>query len=108
MKEKNLDELKLELEELNEKIEDKRLEIKRLEKVQGRKKQFFDNTLNLEKILSDYIIDTNYIYENSNDESKKTMLPILKSLHSNLEIILKNIEYKINEIRDKNNVVEMK
>ena len=103
MKEKNLDELKLELEELNEKIEDKRLE-----KVQGRKKQFFDNTLNLEKILSDYIIDTNYIYENSNDESKKTMLPILKSLHSNLEIILKNIEYKINEIRDKNNVVEMK
>lgn len=49
MKEKNLDELKLELEELNEKIEDKRLEIKKLEKVQGRKKQFFDNTLNLEK-----------------------------------------------------------
>lgn len=38
MKEKNLDELKLELEELNEKIEDKRLEIKKLEKVQGRKK----------------------------------------------------------------------
>ena len=29
MKEKNLDELKLELEELNEKIEDKRLEIKK-------------------------------------------------------------------------------
>lgn len=108
MKEKNLDELKLELEELNKKIEDKRLEIKRLEKIQGRKKQFFDNTLNLEKILSDYIIDTNYIYENSNDESKKTMLPILKGLHSNLEIALKNIEYKINEIRDKNNVVEMK
>lgn len=53
MKEKNLDELKLELEELNEKIEDKRLE-----KIQGRKKQFFDNTLNLEKILSDYIIDS--------------------------------------------------
>ena len=108
MKEKNLDELKLELEELNEKIEDKRLEIKRLEKIQGRKKQFFDSTLNLEKILSDYIIDTNYIYDNSNDESKKTMLPILKRLHSNLDIVLKNIEYKINEIKDKNNVVEMK
>lgn len=108
MKEKNLDELKLELEELNEKIEDKRLEIKKLEKVQGRKKQFFDSTLNLEKILSDYIIDTNYIYDNSNDESKRTMLPILKRLHSNLDIALKNIEYKINEIRDKNNVVEMK
>ena len=107
MKEKNLDELKLELEELNKKIEDKRLEIKRLEKIQGRKKQFFNNTLNLEKILSDYIIDTNYIYDNSNDESKKTMLPILKGLHSNLEIILKNIEYKINEIKDKNNVVNM-
>ena len=41
MKEKNLDELKLELEELNEKIEDKRLEIKRLEKIQGRKKQCY-------------------------------------------------------------------
>ena len=40
MKEKNLDELKLELEELNEKIEDKRLEIKRLEKVQGKKNNF--------------------------------------------------------------------
>ena len=36
MKEKNLDELKLELEELNEKIEDKRLE-----KIQGRKKTIF-------------------------------------------------------------------
>ena len=36
------------------------------------------------------------------------MLPILKGLHSNLEITLKNIEYKINEIRDKNNTVEMK
>ena len=41
MKEKNLDELKLELEELNEKIEDKRLEIKKLEKVQGRQKTIF-------------------------------------------------------------------
>lgn len=50
MKVKNLDELKLELKELNQKIEDKRLEIKRLE----------------------------------------------------------NIEYKINEIRDKNNIVEIK
>ncbi len=108
MKEKNLDELKLELKELNKKLEDKRLEIKRLENIQGRKKEFFDKTLNLEKMLSDYLIDTNYIYDNSNDESKKTMLPILKGLHSNLEIALKNIEYKINEIRDKNNVVEIK
>ena len=58
MKEKNLDELKLELEELNEKIEDKRLEIKKLEKVQGRKKHFFDKTLNLEKMLSDYLMRT--------------------------------------------------
>lgn len=36
------------------------------------------------------------------------MLPILKRLHSNLDIALKNIEYKINEIRDKNNVVEIR
>ena len=107
MKEKNLDELKSELKELDKKIEDKRLEIKRLENIQGRKKHFFDKTLNLEKMLSDYLIDTNYIYDNSNDESKKTILPILKGLHSNLEIILKNIEYKINEIKDKNNVVNM-
>ena len=39
---------------------------------------------------------------------KKTMLPILKGLHSNLEITLKNLEYKINEIKDKNNIVEIK
>ena len=107
MKEKNLDDLKSELKELDKKIEDKRLEIKRLENIQGRKKHFFDKTLNLEKMLSDYLIDTNYIYDNSNDETKKTMFPILKGLHSNLEIILKNIEYKINEIKDKNNVVNM-
>ena len=58
MKEKNLDELKLELKELDKKIEDKRLEIKRLENIQGRKKEFFDKTLNLEKMLSDYLMRT--------------------------------------------------
>lgn len=40
MKEKNLDELKSKLKELDKKIEDKRLEIKRLENIQGRKKYF--------------------------------------------------------------------
>ncbi len=53
--------------------------------------------------------DTNYIFDNSNDKSKKNVtILILKGLHSNLEITLKNLEYKINEIRNKNNIVEMK
>ena len=53
--------------------------------------------------------DTNYIFDNSNDKSKKNVtILILKGLHSNLEITLKNLEYKIKEIRNKNNIVEMK